>query len=236
MPMPRFWIWYTGCVGLCPSFSPLGGAGVVGGGGVVPSGVEAVDEAAGPFPSSRGFIRTMGFSSGAGAGGAAGVAAGAGCFDYGGKRDPVGRGDPVPWRGGPLGRRNPMASRPEAPSLLTRSAGGLERMMGVFCMTAVLVSSLPSYGEGKRCQSSASSAHLNPPTGMMASILQRRTQEQRGYVPCTRPHSPSGVGLNTGSRLWRRRPRAHLSPPKHLPGQQPWEPDRSGFTADLAFG
>lgn len=33
-------------------------------------------------------------------------------------------------------------------SLLTRSAGGFERMMGVFCMTDVLVSSLPSCGEG----------------------------------------------------------------------------------------
>lgn len=33
-------------------------------------------------------------------------------------------------------------------ALLTRSAGGFERMMGVFCMTAVLVSSLPSCGEG----------------------------------------------------------------------------------------
>lgn len=33
-------------------------------------------------------------------------------------------------------------------ALLTRSAGGFDRMMGVFCMTAVLVSSLPSCGEG----------------------------------------------------------------------------------------
>lgn len=83
VPMPRFWIWYTGCVGRCPSFSPLGGVGAAGGGGVVPSGVEAGVEAAGPFPSSRGFMRTMGFSRGAGAGGAAGAAGGAGCFDYG---------------------------------------------------------------------------------------------------------------------------------------------------------
>lgn len=106
VPMPRFWIWYTGCVGLCPSFSPLGGAGAAGGGGAVPSGVEAFAAATGPFPSSRGFMRTMGFSSGAGAAGAAGAAGGGGCFD--------------------------------------RSAGGFERMMGVFCMTEVLVSSLPS--------------------------------------------------------------------------------------------
>lgn len=32
--------------------------------------------------------------------------------------------------------------------LLTRSAGGFERMMGVFCMTDAPVSSLPSCGEG----------------------------------------------------------------------------------------
>lgn len=36
----------------------------------------------------------------------------------------------------------------EDSSLLTRSAGGFERMMGVFCMTDALVSSLPSCGEG----------------------------------------------------------------------------------------
>lgn len=82
VPMPRFWIWYTGCVGLCPSFSPLGSTGAAGGGGVVPSGAEAFVAAAGPLPSSRGFMRTMGFSRGAGAGGAAGAAGGGGCFDY----------------------------------------------------------------------------------------------------------------------------------------------------------
>lgn len=41
---------------------------------------------------------------------------------------------------------------PASPSqdspLLTRSAGGLERMMGVFCMMEAPVSSLPSCGEG----------------------------------------------------------------------------------------
>lgn len=37
--MPRFWIWYTGCVGLCLSFSPLGGTGAAGGGGAVPPGL-----------------------------------------------------------------------------------------------------------------------------------------------------------------------------------------------------
>lgn len=89
VPMPRFWIWYTGCVGLCPSFSPLGGTGATGGGGAVPSGVEAFVAAAGPFPSSRGFMRTMGFSRGAGAGGAAGAAGGGGCFDYGSEKVPV---------------------------------------------------------------------------------------------------------------------------------------------------
>lgn len=38
----------------------------------------------------------------------------------------------------------------EDSSLLTRSAGGFERMMGVFCMTEELVSSLPSCGEGEQ--------------------------------------------------------------------------------------
>ena len=89
VPMPRFWIWYTGCVGLCPSFSPLGGAGAAGGGGAVPSGVEALAVAAGPFPSSRGFMRTMGFSRGAGVGGVAGAVGVGGCFDYGREKVPV---------------------------------------------------------------------------------------------------------------------------------------------------
>lgn len=76
-------------MGLCPSFSPFGGAGAAGGGGAVPSGLEAFVGAVGPFPSSRGFMRTMGFSRGAGAGGAAGAAGGGGCFDYGSEKVPV---------------------------------------------------------------------------------------------------------------------------------------------------
>lgn len=96
VPMPRFWIWYTGCVGLCPSFSPLGGVGAAGGAGAVPSGVEAVVAAAGPFPSSRGFMRTIGFSRGAGAGGAAGAAGGGGCLDYGSEKVLVSGRDPCP--------------------------------------------------------------------------------------------------------------------------------------------
>lgn len=95
VPMPRFWIWYTGCVGLCPSFSPLGGAGAAGGGAAVPSGVETFVVAAGPFPSSRGFMRTMGFSRGAGAGGAAGAVGGGGCFDYGSEKVSVSERDPL---------------------------------------------------------------------------------------------------------------------------------------------
>lgn len=55
----------------------------------MPSGVEAFVVAAGPFPSSRGFMRTMGFSRGAGTGGAAGAAGGGGCFDYGREKVPV---------------------------------------------------------------------------------------------------------------------------------------------------
>lgn len=55
----------------------------------MPSGVEEFVAAAGPFPSSRGFMRTMGFSIGAGAGGAAGAAGGGGCFDYGSEKVPV---------------------------------------------------------------------------------------------------------------------------------------------------
>lgn len=96
VPMPRFWIWYTGCVGLCPSFSPLGGAGAAGGGGAVPSGVEAPVPATGPFPSSLGFMRTMGFSRGAGAGGAAGAAGAGGCLDYRDERVSASGGDPFP--------------------------------------------------------------------------------------------------------------------------------------------
>lgn len=76
-------------MGLCPSFSPLGGAGAAGGAGAVPSGVEAFVTVAGPFPSSRGFMRTIGFSRGAGAGGAAGAVGGGGCFDYGTEKLPV---------------------------------------------------------------------------------------------------------------------------------------------------
>lgn len=96
VPMPRFWIWYTGCVGLCPSFSPLGGTGAAGGGGAVPSGVEVLVVAAGPFPSSRGFMSTMGFSKGAGAGGAAGAAGGGGCFDCGSEKVLLSGRDPCP--------------------------------------------------------------------------------------------------------------------------------------------
>lgn len=157
VPMPRFWIWYTGCVGLCPSFSPLGGAGAAGGGGAVPSGVEAFAAATGPFPSSRGFMRTMGFSSGAGAAGAAGAAGGGGCFDCGSEKVPVTGRDPRPNCSHPPLLKNA--------SLLTRSAGGFERMMGVFCMTEVLVSSLPSCGERGQSLRKGPLASGDPPEG-----------------------------------------------------------------------
>jgi hypothetical protein len=191
VPMPRFWIWYTGWVGLCPSFSPLGGAGAAGGGGTVPSGVEALAVAAGPFPSSRGFMRTMGFSRGAGVGGAAGAAGGGGCFDYGSEM--------VAAMEEMLSQLPPLLPKVHPPpSPLTRSAGGLERMMGVFCMTAAFVSSLPSCGERGHSGIGTWPLHmalctrdhfrhphvtsLNPPSNpaRQVPLCQRKIEAQRG--------------------------------------------------------
>lgn len=58
-PIPLFWIWYTGWVGRCPSFSILEGPG--------PEGWAATSGGVPGFiPSSLAFISMMGFS-GAGA-------------------------------------------------------------------------------------------------------------------------------------------------------------------------
>lgn len=51
----------------------------------------------------------------------------------------------------------PLLPPSKSASQLTRSAGGFERMIGVFCMTEVLVSSLPSCGQEKAVTTSKTS-------------------------------------------------------------------------------
>lgn len=54
-PIPLFWIWYTGCVGRCPSFSNLEGPGA--------EDCAAVSGGVPGFgPSSLAFMSMMGFS------------------------------------------------------------------------------------------------------------------------------------------------------------------------------